>query len=175
MKRCRLLVAHVTLPAEWRVVLFSPHGPRRGTATANGPRSRPPDREPDALRRIAETAIVPAARNDDINAFGEAVYEFNRKAGEPFAAAQGGVYASTEIAELIADVRETGIRGVGQSSWGPTVFAIVPDADTALSLVLRFRSRVPTFVSRSPPGTQFSATRASEPVSPRTAKARPRG
>jgi len=143
------LLAHVSLPDEWRVVLFTPggasrwHGDRERrafvTATAG---------EPDLLRKLAVEAILPAARSGDIDAFGEAVQEFNRKAGEPFAAAQGGVYASREIAELVADVRACGIRGVGQSSWGPTVFAVVGESDTALSLVLRFRSRVPTFVAR---------------------------
>ncbi len=104
--------------------------------------------DPDALRRIAETAILPAAQAGDLEAFGEAVHEFNRRAGEPFAAAQGGPYASPAIAELIADVQTLGVRGVGQSSWGPTVFAVVADSDTALSLVLRFRSRMPVAVAR---------------------------
>jgi beta-ribofuranosylaminobenzene 5'-phosphate synthase len=143
------MLAHVAIPDEWRVVLFSPpvanrwHGDyeRRAFATASAG-------DPDALQKLAESAILPAARRGDIDAFGEAIYAFNRKAGEPFAAAQGGAYASREIAELIADVRACDIRGVGQSSWGPTVFAVVPDSDTALSLVLRFRNRVPAFVTR---------------------------
>jgi beta-RFAP synthase len=142
------LLSHTSLPDAWRVVLFTPpvsghwHGEheRRAFATAS-------PGNPEALRKLADD-MLSAAEQDDINAFGEAIYEFNRKAGEPFAASQGGVYASREIAELIADVRACGVCGVGQSSWGPTVFAIVPDSDTALSLVLRFRSRVPTFVSR---------------------------
>lgn len=142
------LAEHVTLPPEWRVVLFMPpgtnrwHGDRERTAFAAASAG-----EPEALIRLAEEA-ADAARDRDVDAFGEAIHEFNRKAGEPFAAAQGGVYASAEIARLIADVRECGVRGVGQSSWGPTVFAVAGDPDTAMSLVLRFRSRVPTFVTR---------------------------
>lgn len=143
------LLAHVTLPNEWRVVLFTPHGAdrwhsdreRAAFATAAAVES-------EALRRLAETAIVPAAERGDLEAFGEAVHEFNRCAGEPFAAAQGGVYASPEIAQLIEDLRASGVRGVGQSSWGPTVFAVVGGSDTAVSLVERFRGRVPAFVSR---------------------------
>lgn len=143
------LVEHITLPPEWRVVLFTPniasrwYGEQERSAFAIASKG-----DPASLLRLAETAIIPAAHQGDINAFGEAIHEFNRKAGEPFAPAQGGVYASPEIERLIEDVRECGVRGVGQSSWGPTVFAVVPDADTAFSLVLRFRSRVPTFVSR---------------------------
>jgi len=143
------LLAHVALPNEWRVVLFTPpgvtnwhgHHERHAFASASGG-------DPETLRQLAERVIVPAARRGDIDAFGDAVHEFNRKAGEPFAAAQGGAYASPEIAELIADVRRCGVRGVGQSSWGPTVFAVVGDGDTALSLVLRFKARVPAMVTR---------------------------
>jgi beta-RFAP synthase len=137
------LIAQVALPPTWRVVLFRPpapawHGDRERAAFAEA-RSG----EPEALRRLAESAILPAANAGDFDAFGEAVHEFNRRAGEPFAAVQGGAYASPAIEELIAELRALGIRGVGQSSWGPTVFAIVPDSDTALSLVLRYRSRLP--------------------------------
>jgi beta-RFAP synthase len=143
------LVEHVRLPAAWRVVLFTApetgtwHGGRERAAfaTASGG-------DPDALRRLAETAILPAARVGDIDAFGEAVHEFNRRAGEPFAAAQGGPYASAGVAELVGSLRQLGVRGVGQSSWGPTVFAVVGDPETALSLVIRFRSRVPAWVAR---------------------------
>src|SRR5439155_1400801 len=124
---------NVPLPGEWRVVLFTPPGTgrwhgyheRQAFATASGG-------DPAALQRLAEAAILGASRGD-IDAFGDAVHEFNRKAGEPFAAAQGGPYASTEIAALITDVRNRGVKGVGQSSWGPTVFAVAPDSDTALS------------------------------------------
>ncbi|MBN9122417.1 MAG: beta-RFAP synthase [Planctomycetes bacterium] len=143
------LLAHVTVPDEWRVVLFLPrtadlwHTDRERAAFAAASPG-----EPDTLRRIAETAILPAAEGGDLEAFGEAVYEFNQRAGEPFAAAQGGVYASPEIASLIADVRECGVAGVGQSSWGPTVFAVVGGGDAAVSLLERFRGRAPAFVSR---------------------------
>jgi beta-ribofuranosylaminobenzene 5'-phosphate synthase len=143
------LLTHVTLPEEWRVVLFHPrgadrwHGDRERTAFASASAG-----EAGALRRLAEAALVPSAERGDLDAFGDAVHEFNRRAGEPFAAAQGGVYAAPEIAQLIADLRAWGVRGVGQSSWGPTVFAIVGDSDTAVSLLERFRGRAPAFVSR---------------------------
>ena len=143
------LLAHLTLPDAWRVVLFTPpvagrwHGDDERRAFAQAASG-----DPGALRHLAETEIVPAAARGDLDAFGEAVYEFNRRAGEPFAAAQGGIYASTDIAGLIADVREWGVNGVGQSSWGPTVFAVVGDGDAALSLVQRFRGRAPGFVAR---------------------------
>ena len=137
------------LPRAWRVVLFTPpgkgiwHGDREREAFATAVGG-----DPEALRRLAASAILPAARAGDLDALGDAIYEFNRRAGEPFAAAQGGEYSSREIADLIADVRRSGVRGVGQSSWGPTVFAIVGDDDTAMSLMLRFGRRMPTAIAR---------------------------
>src|SRR5262249_56077258 len=92
--------------------------------------------------------VVGAGGSGGWDACGGGVQEFNGRAGEPFAAAQGGPYASSEIADLIAEVRRAGVRGVGQSSWGPTVFAVVGDGDSALSLVLRFRGRMPVTVGR---------------------------
>lgn len=37
---------------------------------------------------------------------------------------QGGPFASPRIGELVKTLRAAGVRGVGQSSWGPTVFAL---------------------------------------------------
>lgn len=147
------LLAHVDLPPAWRVVLFAPpvadgwHGARERQAFAE---ADPADA--DGLRRFAEAELLPAARAADFDAFGEALHEFNRRAGRPFARAQGGDYSSPEVAGLVADLRGRGVRGVGQSSWGPTVFALSPDQDTAMSLLLRFRGRVPCFVTRPSSG-----------------------
>lgn len=120
------LVVRVGLPEEWRVVLFTPasagrwHGGRERAAFAAARRG-----PTDALCRVALLGILPAARAGDLAAFGDAVHEFNQLAGEPFAAEQGGTYASPEAAEVIDGLRSRGVRAAGQSSWGPTVFAIV--------------------------------------------------
>jgi beta-ribofuranosylaminobenzene 5'-phosphate synthase len=143
------IVSHTSLPDSWRVVLLIPPSPaewygsreRLAFATATCGNL-------EALHRLADNSILPAARAGDLDTFGDAIHEFNRLAGEPFATSQGGTYASPAITELIANLRQLGIRGVGQSSWGPTVFAIVGDSDSALSLVRRFRNRLPAFVAR---------------------------
>src|SRR5207245_602465 len=57
--------------------------------------------------------------------FGEALYDFNRRVGEMFRPWQGDLYAHPRVGELVAAIRGTALaRGVGQSSWGPTVFAV---------------------------------------------------
>jgi predicted sugar kinase len=63
------------------------------------------------------------------------VHKFGRLAGECFAAAQGGPFATPAIERLVMAIRDYGVAGVGQSSWGPTVFAIVPTENDAECLV----------------------------------------
>jgi beta-ribofuranosylaminobenzene 5'-phosphate synthase len=59
--------------------------------------------------------------------------------GEHFAPAQAGqAWASPAVGRLMQWLRHTagGNAGIGQSSWGPTAFAIVPSAAAAHSLVV---------------------------------------
>lgn len=156
------LVERVELPTAWRVVLLTPpgpaewHGDREGRAFATATAGKP-----ETLRHLAITAVLPAARTGNLAGFGDAIHEYNRRAGEPFARAQGGPYASPEIEELITAVRRFGVRGVGQSSWGPTVFAVVGDTDTALSVALRFRGRARVLVARVSAGHRVEPLAAS--------------
>ena len=83
-----------------------------------------PERVTRELWRITEEEMLPAVERADCDAFGDAVYRFGRLAGECFAAVQGGPFASAEIARLVDAIRDHGVPGVGQSSWGPTVFAV---------------------------------------------------
>jgi predicted sugar kinase len=73
--------------------------------------------------------MLPALGGEDLEGFGEAMYEFNARVGDAFAPAQGGRYAGPAVAALVARLRGLGVTGVGQSSWGPTVFAVVRRAD----------------------------------------------
>ncbi len=83
----------------------------------------------DALCRLILLGMLPALVERDCQVFGEALYEFNHRVGEAFAPAQGGVYAGPVVTGLVEWFRRQGVSGVGQSSWGPTVFAVVADAE----------------------------------------------
>ena len=135
------LLAQVRLPNDWRVAVFVPpgpvawHGDRERQAIARAGAASLPPGHTEALCRIALLDILPAAAAGDLAAFGDAVHEYNRRAGAPFAAVQGGAYAGPEVAELIERVRQLGVPGAGQSSWGPAVFAVVESNDKAAWLV----------------------------------------
>jgi predicted sugar kinase len=93
------------------------------------------------LCRLVLLGLLPALVERDLDAFGEALYEFNVRAGEAFAPVQGGAYASPQAAGLVEFARCQGIRGAGQSSWGPVVFAVVSDIDHADHLAAHIRKR----------------------------------
>jgi beta-RFAP synthase len=139
------LVARLAFPESWRLVLVLPTT-TEGTAGLHGMReieafarlNAEPGRT-DALCRLVLLGLLPALVERDVDAFGEALHEFNARAGEAFTPVQGGVYASPRVAELVAFLRDRGVRGVGQSSWGPTVFAVTADEDRAQQVAARLR------------------------------------
>lgn len=132
------LQARVDLPSEWRFVLVRTSSPP-GLAGNDERRAfelvpATPVQTATELRLLAAEVIIPAAQAQDFATFAGAVGEYNRLAGSLFAAVQQGVYASVEIAELVAALQQQGVHGAGQSSWGPTVFAITPDEAAAVQL-----------------------------------------
>ena len=100
------------------------HGRREIDAFSELLKHSPDDRTTESLCRLVLLNLLPALVERDRSTFGEALYEFNRKGGELFRLIQGGVYAHPRIEELVKTIRAFGIKGVGQSSWGPTIFAL---------------------------------------------------
>ncbi len=144
------LVARLAFPEPWRLVLVLPdardrttgiHGDREIEAFAQLTECPAASGGPDTLCRLVLLGLLPALVERDLDGFGEALYDFNARVGETFAPVQGGVYASPRVAERVAFVRGQGVRGVGQSSWGPTVFAVVADEDHGQHLAARLRDR----------------------------------
>lgn len=128
------LVIRLQFPEPWRVVLILPpwppglHGIEERRAFERIPDS--PPRTAELCRRLL-LEVVPAVVEADFKPFADSLHRFNREAGEAYSAIQGGPYASGRVADLIAYMRGLGVAGVGQSSWGPGVFAFASDADQA--------------------------------------------
>ena len=77
----------------------------------------------------------------DFDLFSESLYRYGEAAGMFFAARHGGPFATPAIARLVEAIRELGIRGTGQSSWGPTVFALAADETSADEFIANIRDR----------------------------------
>ncbi|REJ69705.1 MAG: hypothetical protein DWQ31_03640 [Planctomycetota bacterium] len=133
------LAERVALPDEWRFVLFSRDAVegQSGTAEQESFARLPPISGEVTARLRSEIveSMLPAARQGDRAAFGESLDRYGSTAGACFAAAQGGVYASAESARLVERLRTAGVVGVGQSSWGPTIFALAANAGEAETIV----------------------------------------
>jgi beta-RFAP synthase len=130
-------------PAPWRFVLVR----QIGEAGAYGPsedrffRSLPPTPRDvtERMRRRLFEELVPAVEVGDFDAFAESAYRFGRESGELFRGAQAGAYASEFAERLVNTLRDRGIRGVGQSSWGPTLWIAAPDPQAAEALAAELR------------------------------------
>jgi beta-ribofuranosylaminobenzene 5'-phosphate synthase len=129
------LLAQCHLPDAWRVLLARPAGESglAGDAERTAFQTLPPvpPERTQALTRLARERVFPAAQAADFTSFAAAVEEFGRTAGECFVAAQGGVFAGRKVSDLVARLQGSGAQGVGQSSWGPTVFTFFPSESAA--------------------------------------------
>lgn len=142
------LVARQPFPEAWRLVVALPlqhssglHGGDEVEAFARLTGHPAASSATETLCRLVLLGMLPALVERDLDAFGEALYEFNARVGEAFAPVQGGTYASPRVAEVVEFVRGQNVRGVGQSSWGPAVFAVVADAERAEHLAIQMRRR----------------------------------
>jgi beta-RFAP synthase len=136
------LIAQCSLPIDWRFLLILP---RQASGFAGldeqAAFSRLPAVPAETTNRLAGEVLLhllPAAATSDFRTFSASLYRFGHLAGSCFAAAQGGPFAGESTARLVERLRQLGVEGVGQSSWGPAVFALCEsqsDADRFAPLV----------------------------------------
>ncbi len=131
-------VARVSWPEEWPLLLVRPKNVRGlcGAAEIEAFAKLPPMSTAVSaqLCQLALLELLPATLERDFEGCSEALFQFGQLVGEYFAPAQGGVYSSPQTTSLVKHLREQGIRGVGQSSWGPTAFVVCPDNRSAAQL-----------------------------------------
>jgi beta-ribofuranosylaminobenzene 5'-phosphate synthase len=138
------LLARMDLPAPWRIVLVQDS---RHQGLSGG-------EERQALARLAPLPqacaaavchqvlmrVLPGAACADFALFAAGVTGVQNVLGDHFAPAQGGAaYASAAVGRLLQWIGEArqaaGGAAIGQSSWGPTGFAILPSLDQAEAVV----------------------------------------
>ena len=135
------VVARLPFPEAWRVVLILDRR-RRGVHGDNergafGELPEFPAASAAHLCRLVLMQALPALVEQDIAPFGAAISDIQRCVGDHFAQAQGGRYASPEVAALLEWMERNGAAGVGQSSWGPTGFAVCESEAAATDLAAR--------------------------------------
>jgi predicted sugar kinase len=87
----------------------------------------------------AREQLIPAAALGDFPAFAASLGRYCETAGKFYADVQGGPYNGPAVAALAESIRGLGHVGLGQSSWGPTLFVACPDEAAANELARQLR------------------------------------
>jgi beta-ribofuranosylaminobenzene 5'-phosphate synthase len=137
------LLARMMFPSTWRCVVAIPDArPGLSSEAEAAAFAQLPEPAASDVERVAYLVLVgllPALAENDVSAFGAALTEIQEINGRWFSHAQGGTFAPGASADLVEAMREWGAAGVGQSSWGPAVYAIVEGDGAAERLAARIR------------------------------------
>ena len=153
------LIARATFPEDWPVLLILDpareglHGAREERAFRE--LAPCPAELAGHLCRVAMMQLLPSLAVADHAGFAAAIGEIQRRVGDYFAPAQGARFASAEVSAALDWLQAEGVAGHGQSSWGPTGFAILPSAREAGTLRAKLARRF------AGSGLRFELTRAS--------------
>ena len=141
-------------PEDWRVLLVQDsahigvHGVLESQAfsTLKSPQG--------TLRAMVFEHMIPAMQRADLLAFGAYMQDLQAYNGAYFAPIQGGHYASQDVGNVLNWLQKNGAPCVGQSSWGPTCFAVLPNQQQAETLLHQAR-----LVFNSKPNISFEIVR----------------
>lgn len=122
------LLARYDFPEQWRILLIfdasqpGVHGEQEMAAFSQLPRF--PEALAAHLCRHVLMQAMPALVERDLSAFGHSIQVLQSHVGDYFAPAQGGRYASKLVGKVLDCLGGAGVACYGQSSWGPTGFAV---------------------------------------------------
>ena len=141
------LIYRQPFPTNWRFVVVVPKV-KDGLSNSEEDHafqklSKMPSEDVGQICRLIMLKLLPALVEYDIEAFGEALTKIQVLTGNHFAQAQGGTYSSPAAEECIAFMKKIGSYGVGQSSWGPALYAVVKkeEANQTLAQVKAYLHR----------------------------------
>jgi beta-ribofuranosylaminobenzene 5'-phosphate synthase len=140
-----VVLSRIALPAAWRVIVVQheAHQGLSGHAEKHAISTLPPLPQAQAADICHQVLmrVLPGAACAEFAPFAAGITHIQRVLGQHFAPAQGGAFTSPEVGRLIDWIERSAPHpvGVGQSSWGPTGFAIVPSKEQADACVAAAR------------------------------------
>jgi beta-ribofuranosylaminobenzene 5'-phosphate synthase len=140
------LLSRIALPETWRVLIVQDGGKRGLDGDAE--RTAMAALAPMSTERAAEIChevlmrVLPGAAGAEFEAFARGVSRVQQLLGEYYAPVQNGrAYTSVAVGRLMRWVgTAAGDAAIGQSSWGPTGFAIVASQARAEALEVAARA-----------------------------------
>ncbi|QDT12963.1 beta-ribofuranosylaminobenzene 5'-phosphate synthase [Stieleria marina] len=139
------IVQRAELPDQWRVLVLRP---TESAPTVSGTDEQnqfdrlgsAPASQRERLQKTVGEELLPAALSCDFEAFCDSLHRYNHDSGLLFDRVQGGPYSSRAIADLVDLLQSSGATGVGQSSWGPSVFCWCESDGSADELMQRLQA-----------------------------------
>jgi beta-RFAP synthase len=139
------VLARLPIPEHWRFILvFDERGQGlHGQQELQAFKTLPPFPQSEAQRLcyLLLMQALPALAEHDLISFGAVISQLQNAVGEHFAPAQGGVFTSPEVAQAMKWLEQQGATAIGQTSWGPTGFCVVDNAELADSLLQQANAR----------------------------------
>jgi len=132
------VISRMIFPPAWRVILICDsaqqgmHGASETSVFQNLPEFS--EQLAGKLCRYVLMQALPALAEQNLQEFGRAIAALQCEIGDYFSAAQGGRYTSEAVAKVLDWLSSRRVYCLGQSSWGPTGFAIVADQAEAEAL-----------------------------------------
>ena len=129
------VAVRLNFPKSWRALLLFDsrgqglYGDAELTAFSELPDF--PEQSAAHLCRLVMMQVIPGVMEAQLAPFSKAIGEIQQLVGDHFAPAQGGRFTSPVISSALEWISDQGFGGIGQSSWGPTGFVLLEDADQA--------------------------------------------
>jgi len=134
------VLVHLDIPSTWRFILVLDQRGQglHGQQEIQAFKELPPFPQQEAARLCYLLLMqgLPAVAENDLIKFGEVITQLQRSVGEHFASAQGGVFTSSEVAEVMDWLAQQGAVAIGQTSWGPTGFCAIDGVALAEAITL---------------------------------------
>jgi len=133
------VVSRQQVPSDWMFVVASPDGEKDEGLHGNEEDRRMEEVVESADSSVADdvartvlSEVLPGVAENDISTFGEGVERVGRLNGRWYSEtrSQEGEYAGVSTGTVESLREHDAVEGVGQSSWGPTVYGITTEEKT---------------------------------------------
>lgn len=134
-------------PESWYFVIATPDVKRGLSEKAEAKVFKKASAGTRHARKICHLVIMkmlPSLIEQNIDEFGSALTEIQKNVGAAFAPYQEGVFHSKATEDIIKFMLRSGAKGAGQSSWGPSAYAVIDGGKAARGL----KTEVQRFIDR---------------------------
>lgn len=158
------IIARHDFPKEWPILLITDNGDQGvfGDAELQAFETLAPAdfATAQALSHCVLMQALPAIIERDYAQFSEAIHALQLATGHYFSNAQGGHYKSSKVAEVLSYLNTQGVICAGQSSWGPTGFAIFENDEVANKILNQIQQKFSQFNQHKFNQLEFKLMRA---------------